>query len=146
MKQLTKKEILFFGFTLFSMLFGAGNLIFPAYLGNAAGDNVWQAVTGFIISDAGLAILGFIAIANAGTSDILANRVHSTFAFLFPLAIYLAIGPGLAIPRAGSLAYEMGIKPFFTSYWYRSICRTIGFYHYFFQHRFLVCQITVKTG
>lgn len=45
------------------MLFGAGNLIFPAYLGNAAGDNVWQAVTGFIISDAGLAILGFIAIA-----------------------------------------------------------------------------------
>lgn len=112
LKQLTKKEILFFGFTLFSMLFGAGNLIFPANLGNAAGDNVWQAVTGFIISDAGLAILGFIAIANAGTSDILANRVHSTFAFLFPLAIYLAIGPGLAIPRAGSLAYEMGIKPF----------------------------------
>jgi LIVCS family branched-chain amino acid:cation transporter len=103
---------MFFGFMLFSMLFGAGNLIFPAYLGHAAGENVWQAVIGFIISDAGLAVLAFIAIAKSGTFDALNNRVHPVFALLFPMAIYLSIGPGLAIPRAGSLAYEMGVKPF----------------------------------
>lgn len=103
---------MFIGFMLFSMLFGAGNLIFPAYLGQAAGENVWQAVIGFIISDAGLAVLSFIAIAKSGTFDTLVNRVNPTFAFLFPMAIYLSIGPGLAIPRAGSLAYEMGAKPF----------------------------------
>ncbi len=103
---------MFLGFMLFSMLFGAGNLIFPAYLGHAAGENVWQAVLGFIISDAGLSVLAFIAIAKSGTFDILVKRVHPVFALLFPMAIYLSIGPGLAIPRAGSLAYEMGVKPF----------------------------------
>lgn len=112
MNKLTNKEVVFIGFMLFSMLFGAGNLIFPAYLGQAAGGNVWQAVIGFIISDAGLSVLGFIAIAKSGTFDALVNRVHPTFALLFPMAIYLSIGPGLAIPRAGSLAYEMGVKPF----------------------------------
>lgn len=112
MAKLTKKEILFFGFMLFSMLFGAGNLIFPAFLGHAAGENVWQAIIGFIISDAGLAVLAFIAIAKSGSFDTLINRVHPAFALLFPMAIYLSIGPGLAIPRAGSLAYEMGVKPF----------------------------------
>jgi LIVCS family branched-chain amino acid:cation transporter len=103
---------MFFGFMLFSMLFGAGNLIFPAYLGHAAGGNVWQATIGFIISDAGLAVMAFIAIAKSGNFDTLNNRVHPVFALLFPLAIYLSIGPGLAIPSAGSLAYEMGVKPF----------------------------------
>nr|WP_306454191.1 branched-chain amino acid transport system II carrier protein [Neobacillus jeddahensis] len=112
LNKLSKSEVMFIGFMLFSMLFGAGNLIFPAYLGQAAGENVWQAVMGFIISDAGLAVLGFMAIAKSGTFDTLVNRVNPTFAFLFPMAIYLSIGPGLAIPRAGSLAYEMGVKPF----------------------------------
>ncbi|MET3194845.1 branched-chain amino acid transport system II carrier protein [Bacillus sp. OAE603] len=115
MNSLSKKEILFMGFMLFSMLFGAGNLIFPAYLGQTAGENVWQAVAGFIISDAGLAVLAFIAIAKSGSFDTLVNRVHPIFALLFPLAIYLSIGPGLAIPRAGSLAYEMSIKPFLSN-------------------------------
>ncbi|MDF2558345.1 MAG: branched-chain amino acid transport system carrier protein [Bacillales bacterium] len=110
--KLSKRDILFMSFMLFSMLFGAGNLIFPAYLGQAAGENVWQAVAGFIISDAGLSVLAFIAIAKSGTFDHLINRVHPIFALLFPMAIYLSIGPGLAIPRAGSLAFEMGVKPF----------------------------------
>ena len=112
MNKLTNREIMFIGFMLFSMLFGAGNLIFPAYLGQAAGENVWEAVIGFIISDAGFAVLAFIAIAKSGTFDTLVNRVHPIFALLFPMAIYLSIGPGLAIPSAGSLAYEMGVKPF----------------------------------
>jgi branched-chain amino acid:cation transporter, LIVCS family len=112
LNRLSYREVMFNGFMLFSMLFGAGNLIFPAFLGQAAGENVWPAVIGFIISDAGLAVLAFIAVAKAGTLDALVNRVSPIFALLFPLSIYLAIGPGLAIPRAGSLAYEMGAKPF----------------------------------
>lgn len=57
-------------------------------------------------------LLSFIAIAKSGTFDHLIQRVHPIFAIVFPVAIYLSIGPGLAIPRAGSLAYEMGVKPF----------------------------------
>lgn len=115
LNKLNNREIMFIGFMLFSMLFGAGNLIFPAYLGQTAGENIWQAVLGFIISDAGLALLAFIAIAKSGTFQALVNRVNPVFALLFPMTIYLCIGPGLAIPRAGSLAYEMGLKPFLPS-------------------------------
>ena len=33
------KDILIIGFALFSMFFGAGNLIFPPYIGLTSGDN-----------------------------------------------------------------------------------------------------------
>jgi len=34
------KKLLLIGFTLFSMFFGAGNLIFPPYLGALAGTHL----------------------------------------------------------------------------------------------------------
>ncbi|PMC36580.1 branched-chain amino acid transport system II carrier protein [Bacillus sp. UMB0899] len=110
--MLKKNELIFISFMLFSMFFGAGNLIFPAFLGRSAGEDVWLSLAGFIITAVGLPILGVLAVAKAGSFHTLANRVHPFFAFLFPLLIYVSIGPGLAIPRAGSIAYEMGMKPF----------------------------------
>ncbi|MBG9847754.1 branched-chain amino acid transport system II carrier protein BrnQ1 [Bacillus toyonensis] len=108
MKLLQKKEILLISLMLFSMFFGAGNLIFPPFLGYEAGEHVWIALLGFIISATGLPILGVIAVAKAGSFQTLAGRVHSSFAIIFPCIVYLFIGPGLGIPRAGSLAFEMG--------------------------------------
>ena len=106
------KQIIFISFMLFSMFFGAGNLIFPPFLGQAAGTHLWTALAGFIVSAVGLPILGVIAVAKAGSFNVLNQRVHPFFAFIFPFFIYIAIGPGLAIPRAGSLAFEMGVAPF----------------------------------
>ncbi|NHC41426.1 branched-chain amino acid transport system II carrier protein [Bacillus sp. MM2020_1] len=106
------KQIVFISFMLFSMFFGAGNLIFPPFLGQSAGTNLWIALAGFIVSAVGLPILGVIAVAKAGSFNDLNQRVHPFFALIFPFLIYIAIGPGLAIPRAGSLAFEMGIAPF----------------------------------
>nr|WP_142335590.1 branched-chain amino acid transport system II carrier protein [Bacillus toyonensis] len=108
MKLLQKKEILLISLMLFSMFFGAGNLIFPPFLGYEAGEHVWIALLGFIISATGLPVLGVIAVAKAGSFQTLAGRVHSSFAIIFPCIVYLFIGPGLGIPRAGSLAFEMG--------------------------------------
>lgn len=110
--MLKKNELIFISFMLFSMFFGAGNLIFPAFLGRSAGEDVWLSLAGFITTAVGLPILGVLAVAKAGSFHTLTNRVHPFFAFLFPLLIYVSIGPGLAIPRAGSIAYEMGMKPF----------------------------------
>ncbi|WP_168714477.1 branched-chain amino acid transport system II carrier protein [Metabacillus litoralis] len=107
-----KKELIFISFMLFSMFFGAGNLIFPAFLGRSAGEDVWISLAGFILTAVGLPILGVMAVAKAGSLHTLAMRVHPGFAFLFPLLIYVSIGPGLAIPRAGSISFEMGLKPF----------------------------------
>lgn len=117
MKSFTKKELVFLSFMLFSMFFGAGNLIFPPALGRAAGDHVWLALTGFVLSAVGLPILGVVAIAKSGGFHELTRRVHPWFAVLFPVAIYLTIGPFLGAPRAGSLAFEMGAKPFLPSAW-----------------------------
>jgi LIVCS family branched-chain amino acid:cation transporter len=106
------KQFVFISFMLFSMFFGAGNLIFPPFLGQAAGTHLWTALAGFIVSAVGLPILGVIAVAKAGSFNELNQRVHPFFAIIFPFFIYIAIGPGLAIPRAGSLAFEMGLAPF----------------------------------
>jgi LIVCS family branched-chain amino acid:cation transporter len=110
--RLSAKQIIFVSLMLFSMFFGAGNLIFPPFLGQEAGEHLWPSIVGFILSAAGLPILGVVAVAKAGSFHTLNSRVHPLFALIFPFIIYIAIGPGLAIPRAGSLAFEMGAAPF----------------------------------
>ena len=46
------------GMMLFALFFGAGNLIFPAALGQHSGDNVGWALLGFILTGVGLPLLG----------------------------------------------------------------------------------------
>ena len=38
-----------FSASAFGMFFGAGNLIFPVYMGQVAGRNMWAAVLGFLM-------------------------------------------------------------------------------------------------
>ncbi|MFJ5623958.1 branched-chain amino acid transport system II carrier protein [Peribacillus loiseleuriae] len=116
MNKLTYKELILISFMLFSMFFGAGNLIFPAFLGHSAGVEMWLSLSGFIITAVGLPILGVITVGKAGSLNTLSTRVHPWFALIFPILIYVSIGPGLAIPRAGTIAYEMGMRPFLPDY------------------------------
>lgn len=115
MKELSKKDTFFVGLMLFSMFFGAGNLIFPPFLGQLAGKNMWIAFAGFIISAVGLPILAIIVVSKSKGLNALASHVHPTFAVVFTILIYLSIGPLLGIPRTGSLAYQMGVAPFLPS-------------------------------
>lgn len=112
MKKLTIKNRILVGLTLFSMFFGAGNLIFPPFLGAMAGRNTWVAMAGFAMTAVGFPILGVAAVAEAGGLTALGSRVHPRFAFVFTLLIYLSIGPCLAIPRTASTSFEMAVKPF----------------------------------
>ena len=105
--KLRGKSLLLVGFTLFSMFFGAGNLIFPPFLGAEAGQNAWAALAGFAVSAIGLPIAGVIAVARAGSLGVLASRVHPRFALVFTMLIYLSIGPCLAIPRTASTSFQM---------------------------------------
>ena len=57
-QALRGKKLLLVGFTLFSMFFGAGNLIFPPFLGAQAGTALWLAFAGFAVSAIGLPIAG----------------------------------------------------------------------------------------
>ncbi|MEI3604136.1 branched-chain amino acid transport system II carrier protein [Pseudogracilibacillus sp. SE30717A] len=102
------------GFMLFALFFGAGNLIFPAQLGQYAGTSIWPAVIGFLITGVGLPFLGILAMGFSGTNNLqeLAGRVHPAYGVFFTALLYLTIGPFFAAPRTGTVAYEVGIAPF----------------------------------
>ncbi|MFD6442688.1 branched-chain amino acid transport system II carrier protein [Peribacillus sp. NPDC060186] len=102
------------GLMLFALFFGAGNLIFPAMLGQSAGTNLWSASLGFIITGVGLPFVTILAFGFSGKSDVqsLASRAHPMFGFIFTVVLYLSLGPLFALPRTGSVSYEIGIKPF----------------------------------
>lgn len=106
------RDIIAIGLMLFALFFGAGNMIFPPFLGQEAGENVWFAIIGFLLTGVGLPLLGVMAIAKNGDLQTLAHRVHPLFAIPFTVTLYLAIGPLFGIPRTGTVAYEMSITPF----------------------------------
>ena len=112
MNRLSTRDRMLVGLTLFSMFFGAGNLIFPPYLGAMSGTKMPLALLGFAITAIGFPILGVIAVARSGSLDQLASRVHPVFSKVFTLLIYLSIGPCLAIPRTASTSFEMAVTPF----------------------------------
>ena len=111
-KKLGARGLLLVGLTLFSLFFGAGNLIFPSGIGAQAGVHTWSAVAGLAVSAVGLPVLGVVAVSRAGGMDALAGRVHPFFARAFTVAVYLAIGPCLAIPRTATTSFEMAVPPF----------------------------------
>ncbi|KFJ01205.1 branched-chain amino acid transporter [Bifidobacterium stellenboschense] len=110
--HLTARQRLVMTFTFFSMFFGAGNLIFPPFVGAQAGFAIMPAGVGFIVSAVGLPILGVIAVTFAGGFDALASRVSPGFSLFLGLAIILTIGPCFAIPRTATTSFEMMVAPF----------------------------------
>lgn len=110
--KLGKKKMVMLCFMLFSLFFGAGNLIFPPFLGQSAGINTPIAIVGFLITAVVLPVLGVIVVAEFDGLDKLAGRVNAKFALVFTILIYLSIGPGLGIPRAASVPFEMAVVPY----------------------------------
>lgn len=109
--KLTKSKLLLVSFMLFSLFFGAGNLIFPPLLGQQASTAALPATIGFLITAVILPVLGVIVVSKFNGLTTLGNNVGKTFSLVFTLLIYLSIGPGLGIPRAGSVPFEMAITP-----------------------------------
>lgn len=99
---------------MFSIYFGAGNLIFPPALGQAAGDHTLLAMLGFMTTGIGLPLLGITAIALAGGEyvSLLRARTWPMFATALLVILYLIIGPLFAMPRTGAVSFEIGIRPF----------------------------------
>lgn len=112
--QISFKDTMAIGLMLFSLFFGAGNLIFPPALGQEAGTNLWPAIIGFLLTGVGLPLMGVLAIGLSGSNDsqVLAKKVHPLFATILTISTYLTIGPLFAIPRTGAVSYEVGIRPF----------------------------------
>lgn len=103
----TTRDVLVVSFALFSMFFGAGNVIFPPFLGLISGKEYLISTLGFVITGAGLPILGIVAISKAKSFENFAGKVAPGFATLLGAVIMIMIGPLLAIPKTGALTYEV---------------------------------------
>lgn len=109
------KETLITAFALFSLFFGAGNLILPPQLGFKSGELWWLVTLGFCISAVLIPILGILAHAKLqGTIFDFGKKVSPTFSLVYSFIIY-TISISLPSPRTASVTHEMAIQPFFDS-------------------------------
>jgi len=101
------------GFALFSMFFGAGNLIFPLLIGKSVGENWWYAILGLGITAVIVPFLGL-----AGMIFFQADyhrffgRIGTIPGYLLLLLLQLILGPFGVIPRLFTLMHAI-LKPYF---------------------------------
>ena len=110
------KDILIIGFALFSMFFGAGNLIFPPYIGISSGNNWLISFLGFIIADVGIILLSVISVSKAGGLQNVIGKAGKNFGLILEFLMMLCLGPILVIPRTGATTFEMSILPLFKDF------------------------------
>ena len=130
--QLRSRDIIALGFMTFALFVGAGNIIFPPMVGLQAGEHVWTAAFGFLITAVGLPVLTVVALAKVGGGvDSLSTPIGKVAGVLLATVCYLAVGPLFATPRTATVSFEVGIPhcrclstAWFISlslFWFRSI-------------------------
>lgn len=107
-------DFVFVGLALFAMFFGAGNLIFPPELGVKSGPLWFVGFLCFLLADAGLAVLGVIAMAKVdGDINNVTGTMGKKAGIILNTVVILCIGPGVAIPRTATVSYGLGAAPVF---------------------------------
>lgn len=107
MDRVFKPEALANGLAMFSMFFGAGNIIFPLVVGQYAGDKSSIAMMGLIISAVIIPFAGvFAMILFDGDYNRFFGRLGKIPGFLLALMIMTLLGPLGSTPRCIALAYS----------------------------------------
>ncbi len=110
--KLTKQTFVT-AFALFSLFFGAGNLIIPPFLGYNGGSSWIWVLAGFTISAVFIPILAIYGHARLqGTMLDFAKKVSPVFALVYCIIVYV-ISVALPAPRTAAVTYEMAIEPYF---------------------------------
>ncbi len=112
--RLSSRDIIALGFMTFALFVGAGNIIFPPMVGLQAGEQVWTAALGFLVTGVGLPVLTIIALAKVGGGiEALSTPIGKTAGLLLAVVAYLSVGPLFATPRTATVSYKVGIAPLF---------------------------------
>ncbi|MDY7394842.1 branched-chain amino acid transport system II carrier protein [Aureibaculum sp. 2210JD6-5] len=107
------KKILITGFALFSLFFGAGNLLLPPLLGYNAGSDWFWVSLGFMITAVIIPILGILAHAKLqGTMYDFGKKVSPTFSIIYCIIVYI-ISITIPSPRTAAATHEIAIYPLF---------------------------------
>ena len=103
------------GLALFSMFFGAGNLIFPLLMGQNMGKNMGFAIFGLCITAVIIPLMGLIVmILFKGDIKEFLGRMGKIPGLLVLLLLQLILGPLGVIPRLITLM-QASIRPYFSS-------------------------------
>lgn len=111
-KRLSAREYVLVASMLFGLFFGAGNLIFPVYMGQMAGHRVWSAIPGFLITGVGLPLMAVAALGISRSNGLydLSSKVSKPYGMFFTCLLYLTIGPFFAIPRCATTSFTVGLE------------------------------------
>ena len=107
----TLRNSLIIGSAIFSMFFGAGNMIFPPYLGFVSGNEWFAGFLGYYIADIGLALIALISLAKFGGFKKVFSPIGSFFGTVIMFAIVLCIGPIITLPRTAATTFELSVLP-----------------------------------
>lgn len=106
MKNLLKSEALAIGLAMFSMFFGAGNVIFPLAVGQFAGDKNFFAMLGLILTAAMIPAAGvFAMILFEGNYRSFFGRLGKVPGLILAFTTISLLGPLGSTPRCIALAY-----------------------------------------
>lgn len=112
MRNVLKSTVVTTGLAIFSMLFGAGNLMFPVQTGLNSGDKFIWGITGFLTTSVLLPVIGLIAvILFNGNYEKFFGRLGKIPGFLTIGFCMAVIGPFIAMSRIVTLSYIM-LLPF----------------------------------
>lgn len=112
MRYLSRFQLISIGLAIFSMLFGAGNLIYPLLVGISSGAYTFYGLTGFLLTSVGLPIMGLVAmILYEGNYVAFFNRLGRWPGQLLLFFSMAVVGPVIGIPRTVTLSHAM-IAPY----------------------------------
>jgi len=115
-------QIITVGLAVFSMFFGAGNLIYPIAVGMNSGQHVLWGILAFTTSSVLLPLVGMVAmILFDGDYNQFFARLGNIPGKLLILSCMIIIGPLIAIPRIVTLSHVM-IAPFIPIEFMQTIC------------------------
>ena len=101
------KTILSTGLAMFSMFFGAGNVVFPLDLGRVAGNMNLYAILGLLLTAVLVPFTGlFTMFLFSGDYDSFFKRIGKIPGFLVISFLMALIGPFMAIPRCITLSFS----------------------------------------
>nr|OED58352.1 branched-chain amino acid transport system II carrier protein [Aliivibrio fischeri] len=98
----------------FALFLGAGNLIYPPLMAQQAGENWLIAIVGFLLTAVGLPAFTLVVLGRLSSADKLTALLPKWMDRSFWFLVLTTLGPAFVLPRAVTVAYEMGVKPFYS--------------------------------
>ncbi len=115
MNKIKGKDIMAVGLTMFAIFFGAGNLIFPPFLGRMTGTQWFLGYFFFFLVDVGLCMLTIFATLRSGDLSMtgVPSRLGKKASVVVAIIIAVCLAPIVCVPRTAATTFDMGWSQMF---------------------------------